>query len=111
MFAIFANSNNIANNKIDGIYISDFVVNLPFFKLSKTHISVLEKGLNFCLSKSEMDLGNTALELERVIRQLRLKDFFQTAAPNSQTNDDFENLLLRKFKAKSSWRVRTGMKA
>ena len=105
MFASIANSNNNANNnKNDDIYISDFVINLSSVKLSKTHISVLEKDLNFCPSKSEIDLGKTASELERFVRQLRLKDFFRNfSTPNSQTNDEFENLLLRKFKAKSSW--------
>ena len=51
--------------------------------------SILEKGLNFCPTPGELDMGNLMIDIDRFHRNLRLKTFFdEDDGLVSDNNDD-----------------------
>ena len=54
------------------------VVNLSKYHLSDSELSLLERGLNFCPTPGEPDMGQLRRDLDSFHRKLRLKSFFET---------------------------------
>ena len=52
------------------------VVNLSDYKLSNSEVSLLEKGLSFCPTPGEPDMGQLKRDLDTFHRNLRIKTFF-----------------------------------
>lgn len=72
------------------------VVNLSSKQLSKTQISVLSKGLNFCPSKTSTSKFEIISAVDNLIRNLKLKYFF---AINPSSNTQSQPC----FKKPSTW--------
>ena len=63
------------------------VVNLSKFQLSLSHVSLLEKGLTFCPTLGETNMGQLKTDLDRFHRILRLRAFFDAQDERRQKND------------------------
>ena len=86
-----------------------YVVNLSKYKLTKSEISVLSRGLNFCPTPDEPDPGQIRTDLDDLHRRLRLRYHFQDDDDDTMDLHDCENIhstepfANRKFKVPSSF--------
>ena len=99
---LFKNQNNHVNNTYEP-YVTDFVINLPHFKLGDNHLSALEKGLGFVPTSREPNMSLVASELEAFCRRLRLKEFFQDNSINENDLNTAKNGFLKNFRIPSNW--------
>jgi hypothetical protein len=78
------------------------IVNLSDHVLTEDETSILSKGLNFSPTPGEPNIGETANDIDKFIRRLRLKLFFQNLETQNEppTHDD---LLDKKFRVPSTW--------
>ncbi len=60
------------------------VINLSSFQLSDHHISLLSKGLSFCPTPGEPDLGELRRDLDEFHRNVLLKSHFEKDIPKAQ---------------------------
>ena len=73
-----SDSQNISNNFGDNSVLipENLVVNLSDYTLTESQKSVLRKGLSFCPTPREPDMGEIASDLDKFFRILKLKSFF-----------------------------------
>ena len=62
------------------------VVNLSDYHLSNSELTLLEKGLNFCPTPGEPDMGQLRRDLDIFHRNLRIKNFFTPKGDNLTVN-------------------------
>ena len=91
------NEATILNGRLKGKFVSKNVVNLSKWKLSKSEISLLSKGLKFIPTTNAIDKAKLKIELETFGRMLRLKWFFRV--DEKEFNPD-------RFKPKSTFNPR-----
>ena len=63
----------LLNGRLKGYFVSDNVFNLPHRKLSKSEVSLLSKGLRFCLTPNTIGKSILKEDLEKFVRKVRLK--------------------------------------
>ncbi len=68
---------------------NNFVLNLSKHKLSTAEASVLNKGLSFCPTTSQIDYSQIMEGVENTLRQMRCNVFFQRL---SELKDSIDNL-------------------
>ena len=91
-------------NKPKLSYLGKRVVNLSRCKLSKAHISVLEKGITFCPTPKGADLAEIHQDVSDFFRRLRLKlHFYDEESPSNESFISDIPPGLVKFKKKSTW--------
>ena len=97
-----------SNNKASCNYLGVRVVNLSNYKLNKSEVSVLEKGITFSPTPGECDISETHHEVQKFLRRILLKVHFHDnvdTANNSYYGDLPKGLL--KFKPQSKWTPRS----
>lgn len=62
------------------------VVNISYYTLTPTEMTLLQRGLSFCPTPS-LDTFTLEQELQRFYRSIRLKTFFATPSANTITTD------------------------
>ena len=101
------NSKNTSVNSVNKpklSYLGKRVVNLSSCKLSKAHISVLEKGITFCPTPKGADLAEIHQDVSDFFRRLRLKvHFYDEENPSQESFISDIPPGLVKFKKKSTW--------
>ena len=70
-----------SDTRLTGKFVSSNVLNLSKRVLSKSEISMLSKGLNFCTTPKELDKSQLKRDLEDFGRRLRLKWAFRDSEP------------------------------
>ena len=94
-------------NKVSEPYNKDQtgVVNLSDYVLSKSELSLLERGLSFCPTPGEPDMGQLRRDLDTFHRNLRIKTFFDPTkgdmkgdlgtqnAGNNDNTSEFDTLI------------------
>ena len=68
---------DVSNDRLEGKFVSENVINLSKRVLSKAEISVLSKGLKFCPTAKEIDRSKLKEDLEKFGRRMRLKWHFR----------------------------------
>jgi len=86
----------------NNLFISRFVINLSQYVLSPAETSLLNKGLTFIPAVKSVPVSTINVCNERNIRNLKLKDFFQSK-PDDYNPDDFKH----KFCAPGKWTPQT----
>ena len=71
----------------------DSVINLSTFQLSDNHILVLQKGLSFCPTPTEPDVGQIFRGLDRFFRNLRVTTFWDQPRTWLPHTSDSQNSL------------------
>ena len=97
-------------NKSSCNYLGVRVVNLSNHKLSKSEVSVLEKGITFSPTPGECDISETHQEVQKFIRRILLKvHFYDETGIDSIDNSYYGNIPkgLLKFKPQSKWTPRS----
>ena len=80
--------------------VEKLVVNLSSHPLTEPQLSVLSKGLNFCPTPGEPDLGVTKEDMDRFHRDLRRKAFGLSKRPlpnNEEIIDDSDTESIVRF--------------
>ena len=73
-------NNNCNNNNL--LIPENLVLNLSKIELTSDEVSILSRGLTFCPTPAEPDMGSVYIDLERFFRTLRLKVFFDEKSNN-----------------------------
>ena len=81
------------------MFCSPFTVNLSSSTLSIQQVELLDKGLSFIPSVSNIPLTNIVECKRRNIRNLLIRDFFQNSPKHDYDPSAFEN----NFVSKSTW--------
>ena len=104
------------------------IVNLSDFPLNEHHLSVLQRGLKFCLTPFHPNPGELKGDMDKLHRRVRQISFYDTIARDAGGSQNSSTLQLipptpvdlgdnlmsftpfkhRKFKLKSTWRGPTG---
>ena len=82
------------------------IINLSSLELSEADISLLSKGLSFCPSTRNLDMGDISASWNKFQRSLRLKHFFQNDNSDTQGNSmnySYNAFEHRKFKEPSNF--------
>jgi len=86
----------------NNLFVSRFIINLSQYVLSQAEVSLLNKGLTFIPSVNHAPISTINTCTERNIRNLKLKDFFQSK-PDDYNPHDFKH----KFCAPGTWTPHT----
>lgn len=92
-------------NPTSGELRSSFTVNLSSVQLSSSQLSLLDKGLTFIPTYRSLPLHTIYSMQHRVIRNLKLKDYFREDHDNSRDEDDDDDFdyTTRRFIRPSTW--------
>ena len=85
-------------------YLGERVVNLSKYQLSKSEVSLLEKGITFAPTPGDADIGEIQTEVNKFIRRILLKLHFYD--PDLNDNNSFKDQIppgMVKFRNPSSW--------
>jgi hypothetical protein len=82
---------------------NDLIHNLSTIALSDTDISVLEKGLGFIPTPKLLPISNILQDKDTLIRNIKLKCYFNNNNNNNNNNNDNINMKTRRFCDKSTW--------
>ncbi len=107
-------NNNPHNNNIDFLVPENLVLNLSDLQLTYNQISIISRGLSFCPTPGEPDMGQVFLDLQRLFKKMRLTLFwaedqrqnssaFDTQSANSQNNTGIPPYHNSDFIAKSTF--------
>ena len=88
-------------------YLGKRVINLSKYQLSKSEISLLERGITFAPTPGDADIAEIHLEVNKFLRRILLKLHFYDPDPNMQ-NSNFNQIPpgLVKFRKPSTWTPR-----
>ncbi len=76
-------NNNPNNNNLDFLVPENLVLNLSDLILTDNQISIISRGLSFCPTPGEPDMGQIFLDLERLFRRMRLTLFWAEDQPQN----------------------------
>ncbi len=69
-------NNNHNNNNIEFLVPENLVLNMSDLQLPDNQISIISRGLSFCTTPGEPDMGQVFLDLERLFKKMRLTLFW-----------------------------------
>ncbi len=85
--------NNISNNNnTDFLIPENLVLNLSQHQLTDNQISIISRGLSFCPTPGEPDMGQLFLDLERLFRKMRLTLFWAEDQPQNSSVSNTQNM-------------------
>ncbi len=68
--------NNNYHNNTDFLVPENLVLNMSELRLTDNQISIISRGLSFCPTPGEPDMGQVFLDLEKLFRKMRLTLFW-----------------------------------